>query len=192
VVVTSIHTRSGLDAARQLRTVMHGRVVLPGDDDYAQTRQIWNGAVEHQPALIAVCETPADVQAAVRTARQHDLPLSVRGGGHDWAGRALRHDGLVIDMSHMRRVDVDPLTSVATIEGGTTGIDATSVTVPYGLVAATGNCGAVGMVGLTTGGGYGPLTSRYGLAADNLLAAEVVLADGRLVHCDEHNNPDLF
>jgi FAD/FMN-containing dehydrogenase len=192
VSVTNIHTGSELDAARQLRAAMHGKVVLRGDDEYAQTRQIWNGAVEHQPALIAVCETPADVQAAVRTARQHDLPLSVRGGGHDWAGRALRHNGLVIDMSHMRRVDVDPLASVATIEGGATGIDVTSVTVPYGLVAATGNCGAVGMVGLTTGGGYSPLTSRYGLAADNLLAADVVLADGRLVHCDEHNNPDLF
>jgi FAD/FMN-containing dehydrogenase len=171
---------------------MQGRVVLRGDDDYAQTRQIWNGAVEHQPAMIAVCETPADVQAAVRTARQHDLPLSVRGGGHDWAGRALRHNGLVIDMSHIRRVDVDPVASVATIGGGATGIDVTSTTVPYGLVAATGNCGAVGMVGLTTGGGYGPLISRYGLASDNLLAAEVVLADGRLVHCDDHNNPDLF
>jgi FAD/FMN-containing dehydrogenase len=192
VSLTGIHTESGLDAGRQLRAVMHGRVVLRGDDDYPQTRQIWNGAVEHQPALIAVCETPADVQAAVRTARQHDLPPSVRGGGHDWAGRALRHNGLVIDMSHMRRVDVDPEASVATIEGGATGIDVTSVTVPYGLVAATGNCGAVGMVGLTTGGGYGPLTSRYGLASDNLLAAEVVLADGCLVHCDDDNNPDLF
>jgi FAD/FMN-containing dehydrogenase len=192
VSVANIHTGSGLDAARQLRAVMQGKVVLRGDDDYAQTRQIWNGAVEHQPALIAVCETPSDVQAAVRTARQHDLPISVRGGGHDWAGRALRHNGLVIDMSHMRRVDVDPLASVATIEGGTTGIDVTSVTVPYGLVAATGNCGAVGMVGLTTGGGYGPLTPRYGLALDDLLAAEVVLPDGKIVHCDERENPDLF
>ena len=190
--VTNIHTGSELDAARQLRAVMHGKVVLRGDDDYAQTRQIWNGAVHHQPALIAVCETPADVQAAVRTARQHDLPFSVRGGGHDWAGRALRHNGLVIDVSHMRRVDVDPVASVATIEGGATGIDVTSATVSYGLVAATGNCGAVGMVGLTTGGGYGPLTSRYGLASDNLLAAEVVLADGGLVHCDDQSNPDLF
>lgn len=142
--------------------------------------------------MIAVCETPADVQAAVRTARQHDLPLSVRGGGHDWAGRALRHNGLVIDMSHMRRADVDPEASVATIVGGVTGIDVTSVTVPHGLVAATGTCGTVGMAGLTTGGGYGPLTPRYGLALDNLLAAEVVLADGQLVHCDDHNNPDLF
>jgi FAD/FMN-containing dehydrogenase len=192
VSVTNIHTGSELDAARQLRGVMQGRIVLQGDDDYAQTRQIWNGAVEHQPALIAVCETTADVQSAVRTALQYDLPLSVRGGGHDWVGRALRHNGLVIDMSHMRRVDVDAVASVATIEGGATGIDVTSVTVPYGLVAATGNCGTVGMVGLTTGGGYGPLTPRYGLALDNLLGADVVLADGLLLHCDERENPDLF
>ena len=178
--------------ARELRAVMQGRVVLPGDDDCAQTRQIWNGAVQHQPALIAVCETSDDVQAAVRSARQHDLPLSVRGGGHDWAGRALRHNGLVIDLSHMRRVDVDPVASVAMIQGGATGVDVISATVPHGLVAATGSCGAVGMVGLTTGGGYGPLTSRYGLALDNLLAADVVLADGRLVHCDDRDNPDLF
>jgi FAD/FMN-containing dehydrogenase len=139
-----------------------------------------------------VCETSADVRAAVRSAREHGFPLSVRGGGHDWAGRSLRQGGLVIDLSHMRRVDVDPGASIATIQGGATAVDVSSAVVPHGLVAATGNCGSVGMVGLTTGGGYGPLTSRYGLALDNLLAAEVVLADGRLVHSDEHQNPDLF
>jgi FAD/FMN-containing dehydrogenase len=171
---------------------MQGRIVLQGEDDYVQTRQIWNGAVENEPALFAVCETSADVQAAVRTAREHGFPLSVRGGGHDWAGRSLRHGGLVIDLSQMQRVDVDPETSVAIIQGGATAIDVTSAAVPNGLVAATGNCGTVGMVGLTTGGGYGSLTSRYGLALDNLLGAEVVLADGRLVHCDEHENSDLF
>jgi len=93
----------------------------------------------------------------------------------------LRHNGLVIDLSHMRRVDVDPVASVATIQGGATAVDVTSAATPHGLVAATGNCGTVGMVGLTTGGGYGPLTPSYGLTLDNLLSAEVVLADGRLV-----------
>src|SRR5262249_28784305 len=161
-------TTSDLAAAGELRTVMHGKVVLRGDDDYASTRQIWNGAVRHQPALFAVCETTADVQAAVRTARFHGLSLSVRGGGHDWGGRALRHDGLVIDLSHMRSVEIDTERASATIQGGATAIDVISVAAPYGLVAATGNCGTVGMVGLTTGGGYGPLTPRYGLALDNL------------------------
>jgi FAD/FMN-containing dehydrogenase len=192
VSVGTLSNASELAAARELRTLMEGRVVLRGDDDYARTRQIWNGAVQHQPALFAVCETSNDVQAAVRSARFHGLSLSVRGGGHDWAGRALRHDGLVIDLSRMTQVEVDLEQSVATIQGGATAADVISATSPYGLVAATGNCGTVGMVGLTLGGGYGPLTSRYGLALDNLLGAEVVLADGRLIKCDDDNNPDLF
>jgi FAD/FMN-containing dehydrogenase len=171
---------------------MQGRVVLRADDDYARTRQIWNGAVEHQPALIAVCETSAEVQAVVRSAREHGFPLSVRGGGHDWAGRAIRDGAFVVDLSRMRRVDVDPGASVATIQGGANAVDVISAVMPQGLVAATGNCGTVGMVGLTLGGGYGPLTPRYGLALDNLLGAEVVLADGRLVNSDEHENSDLF
>lgn len=190
--VTKIHAGSELAAARELRTAMQGRVVLHGDDDYARTRQIWNGGVQNQPVLFAVCETSADIQAAVRFAREHGFPLSVRGGGHDWAGRAIRHGGLVIDLSHMKRVDVDNEASVAMIQGGTTAVDVTSAAAPYGLVAATGNCGTVGIVGLTLGGGYGPLTPRYGLALDNLLGAEVVLADARLVYCDERENPDLF
>jgi len=190
--VTNMHSISELTAARELRTVMQGNVVLRGDDDYVLTRQIWNGAVEHKPALFAVCKTSGDVQAAVRSARQHGFFLSVRGGGHDWAGRALRHNGLVIDLSHMRGVALDTKGSVATIEGGATAVDVITAAAPHGLVAATGNCGAVGMVGLTTGGGYGPLTPRYGLALDNLLGAEVVLADGRLVHCNEYENPELF
>src|SRR5215469_5422242 len=105
MAVTNMHSISELTVARELRNVMQGNVVLRGDDDYVQTRQIWNGAVEHQPALFAVCETSADVRAAVRSAREHGLPLSVRGGGHDWAGRALCHDGLVIDLSRMKQVE---------------------------------------------------------------------------------------
>jgi FAD/FMN-containing dehydrogenase len=95
------NTASELTAARELRAMMQGRVVLRGDGDYARTRQIWNRAVENQPALLAVCETSADVQAAVRVARCHSLPFSVRGGGHHWAGLALCPDGLVIDLSRM-------------------------------------------------------------------------------------------
>lgn len=190
--VSNISNISESTAAVELRRAMQGRVVSQGDDDYVQTRQIWNGAVRHQPALFAVCETPADVQAALRSAREHEFPLSVRGAGHDWAGRALRHNGLVIDVSQMKGVVVDGDASVATIQGGATGADVIAAAAPHGLVAATGNCSAVGMVGLTTGGGYGPLTSRYGLALDNLLGAEVVLADGRIVHCDDRENPDLF
>jgi len=192
MTVTNLQTSSELTVAHELRAMMQGKVVLHGDDDYARRRHIWNGAVEHQPAIFAVCETAADVQAAVRSARAYGLPLSVRGGGHDWAGRSLRDGGLVIDLSHMRGVDVDVDESVATIQGGATAVDVISASEPQGFVAATGNCGTVGIVGLTLGGGYGPLTPRYGLALDNLLGAEVVLADGRLVRCDDSQNPQLF
>jgi FAD/FMN-containing dehydrogenase len=179
-------------AARELRAMMQGRVVLRGDGDYARTRQIWNRAVENQPALLAVCETSADVQAAVRMARRYNLPLSVRGGGHDWAGRALCSDGLVIDLTRMREVVMDPRSRVAIVSGGASAKDVAAGAGAHGLVAALGNCGAVGMAGLTMVGGYGPLNGLYGLAADNLLGAEVVLADGRRVTTGPDEEPELF
>jgi hypothetical protein len=123
---------------------------------------------------------PEDVQAAVRAARSHGLPLSVRGGGHDWAGRALRHDGLVIDLSVMRKVTVDAAAKVATVAGGATAADVTAAISEHGLAAVTGNVGAVGIAGLGSS------------ALDNLLGAEVVLADGRLVTADASQNTDLF
>jgi FAD/FMN-containing dehydrogenase len=188
MTVTNANTVSELTVARELRTMMQGRVVLRGDDDYALTRQIWNRAVENQPVLLAVCETPADVQAAVRAARRYQLPLSVRGGGHDWAGRALCGDGLVIDLTGMREVSVDTRSRVATVAGGASNKDVAAAAGARGLVAALGNCGAVGMAGLTLGGGYGSLTGLCGLAADNQLGAEVVLADGvRLYRCFWHS-----
>jgi hypothetical protein len=171
---------------------MQGRVVLRGDDDYARTRKIWNSAVENQPALFAVCETSADVQTAVRVARRNGLPFSVRGGGHDWAGRALCADGLVIDLSRMRQVVVDPDSRVATVAGGASNKDVAVAAGSHGLLAALGNCGAVGIAGLALGGGYGPFNGLYGLAADNLLGAEVVLADGRLVRIGPDEEPELF
>jgi FAD/FMN-containing dehydrogenase len=190
--VISKSTNPHSAAARELRTKMQGRVVSRGDDDYARTRQIWNGAVENQPALFAVCETSADVQAAVRSARQHGIALSVRGGGHGWAGSALCPDGLVIDLSRMRQVTVDPHSRTAIVSGGATAKDVAVAADAHGLVAALGNCGAVGMAGLTLGGGYGPLNGRCGLAADNLLTAEVVLANGRRVTAGPDEEPDLL
>jgi FAD/FMN-containing dehydrogenase len=179
-------------AARELRNTMWGQVVSWGDDDYARTRQIWNRAVESQPALLVLCETSADVQAAVRSARRHVIPLSVRGGGHDWAGRALCPNGLVIDLSGMRQVIVDPNSRTAIVSGGAQVKDVAAAAAAHGLVAALGNCGEVGMAGLTLGGGYGPLNGRHGLAADNLLGAEMVLADGRCVMTGPDEEPDLF
>jgi FAD/FMN-containing dehydrogenase len=166
------------------------RVRVPFSPDDAPS--MWNAAVDHRPALIVRAQSPRDVQEAVRVARECGLPLSVLGGGHDWAGRALRDGGLVIDLSGMRKVMVDAWQQVAMVAGGATAADVMAATAPYGLVAAAGNCGGVGMTGLTLGGGYGPLNGRFGLASDNLLGAEVVLADGRIVTADATHEPELF
>ncbi|MEA3073709.1 MAG: hypothetical protein QOD29_5155, partial [Alphaproteobacteria bacterium] len=154
--------------------------------------RVWNGAARRRPAIVAFCKQPEDVQAAVRAARRHGLPLSVRGGGHDWAGRALRDGGLVIDLAGMRDVTVDPRALVATVAGGALAKDVAAAAGAHDLVAALGNCGTVGMAGLTLGGGYGPLSGNCGLAADNLLGAEMVLADGRRVTTGPDAEPDLF
>lgn len=158
----------------------------------APTAPLWNAAVTARPKLLVRCTSTADVQAAVRTAREQGLPLTVRGGGHDWAGRAVADGGLTVDLTPMRQVDVDPATAVATVAGGATAADVAAVAHRAGLVAVTGTAGSVGMVGLTTGGGYGPLSGRFGLAADNLLSAEVVLADGTLVVADDEHHRDLL
>ncbi|HEY8015429.1 MAG TPA: FAD-binding oxidoreductase, partial [Dongiaceae bacterium] len=192
MTVMNLMTGTWLSAADELGRSMPGKVAPPGDDAYAHARQIWNGAVDHRPALFAFCETAEDVQSALQIARVHGLPLSVRGGGHDWAGRALRPDGLVLDLSGMRRVTIDAEARVATVEGGATAGDVIAAAAPHGLAAVTGSAGAVGMAGLTLGGGYGPLSARYGLALDNLLSVELVLADGRLVTADAATNPELF
>jgi len=126
-------------------------VALPGHELYDEGSRVWNGAVRRHPAIVAFCKQPEDVQAAVRAARRHGLPLSVRGGGHDWAGRALCDDGLVIDLTGMRDVAVDPRALVATVAGGARAKDVAAAAGAHGLVAALGNCGTVGMAGLTLG-----------------------------------------
>lgn len=179
-------------AADELRATVSGGVALPSDEAYADACRIWNGAVQRRPAMIAFCTRPDDVAAAVRVARRHSLPLSVRGGGHDWAGRALCDGGIVVDLTGMRGVTVDPQARVATVAGGARIKDLVAAAAGHGLVAVTGNCGAVGMASLTLGGGYGLLSGLHGLAVDNLLGAEVVLADGRRVVAGPDEEPDLF
>jgi FAD/FMN-containing dehydrogenase len=178
--------------ADELQAAISGRVALPGHELYDEGCRVWNRAIHHRPAMVAFCKRPEDVQAAVRAARRHGLPLSVRGGGHDWAGRALRDSGIVIDLTGMRNVAVDPRSLVATVAGGALAKDVAAAAGPHSLVAALGNCGTVGMGGLTLGGGYGPLNGTCGLAADNLLGAEIVLADGRLLTTAPHAEPDLY
>ena len=141
-------------------------------------------------ALLCIAEVQ-DIQLAIAAARPAGLSLSVRGGGHDWAGRALC-DGIVLDLSAMREVVVSPDRRSARVSGGARALDLLATTDPLGLAAVTGSCSAVGMAGLTLGGGYGPLIGRYGLALDNLLSADVVLADGRVVTAERGREEDLF
>ena len=185
---TNTH-RSAMD---ELRATVSGGAAAPSDGAFAQACQLWNGAVQHRPAMIAFCRCAEDVTAAVRFARRHRLALSVRGGGHDWAGRAVRPDGMVVDLAGMREVVVDERARVATVAGGALIKDLVDAAANHGLVAASGSCNGVGMAGLTLGGGYGLLNGSYGLAADNLLSAEVVLADGRRVMAGPDEAPDLF
>src|ERR1700754_496541 len=181
-----------LMVAEELRDEMQGRVLVRDDDGYAEAGSIWNGAITAQPALFALCETAADVQAAVRSATRNNVPLSVRGGGHDWAGRSQRHNGMVIDLTRMRRVEVDAANRVATVAGGAQAGDLTKAAAEHGLAAVTGILGQVGLTGLTLGGGYGVMSTRHGLAVDHVLGAEILLADGQLVTADETQNPDLY
>ena len=166
-------------ALRRVEAQLVGRVSLPGGNGYTAATAIWPKPVGPMPRAVVHCRTTEDVQLSIAIARDCGLPLSVRGGGHDWAGRALCA-GVVIDLSGMNGVSVDADHRSAIISGGARAVDVAAVTDPLHVAAATGACSAVGMTGLTLGGGYGPLIGRFGLALDNLVAAEVVLADGHL------------
>ena len=143
------------------------------------------------PLAIIHCHTPHDVQLAIRAARNSGLPISVRGGGHDWAGRALC-GGVVIDLQKMNRVVLSSDHRTAQISGGARAMDVLAVSDPFGIAVVAGSVGSVGMAGLTLGGGYGALIGRFGLALDNMLAAEVVLANGQIVVADSHNEVELL
>ncbi|MEU5582717.1 FAD-binding oxidoreductase [Streptomyces huasconensis] len=176
----------------ELRSHVPAGRVLTNGPEYIRAAALFNAAVDVRPSVIVRCATTADVQAGVRASRHHGVPLSVRGGGHDFWGRAFRPGGLVLDLTDMREVQVDVDHRFATVGGGALSSDVVSAAERVGLTAVTGTAGAVGMVGLTLGGGYGPLLGRFGLAADNLLGAEMVLADGSRVYTDAEHHPDLF
>jgi FAD/FMN-containing dehydrogenase len=164
----------------------------PGSTGYAQAIRLWNGAVDRKPALVTACSNTNDVRTALLAARAAGLPVSVRNGGQDWVGRALRDGGLVLDLTPMRQCSVDVEVLEATVSGGVTVADLNDAAGRHGLAAVIGNDGAVSMAGLLLGGGYGPLTTRFGLASDNLISAELVLADGSIASCDATHSRDLF
>jgi FAD/FMN-containing dehydrogenase len=169
-----------------------GELLLPTSPGYHTARRIWNGAIDRHPACIARCTGVADVVAAVRFARERDLEIAVRGGGHNVAGTAVCDDGIVIDLSAMRAVWVDPAGRTAGVQGGALWGDVDRETQAHGLATTGGIVGHTGVAGLTLGGGLGFLMRKHGLTIDNLLAAEVVTAEGGIVRASADSHPDLF
>src|SRR5512145_3158672 len=169
-----------------------GRLIGPSDKDYDEARALYNGMIDKRPKLIARCVDAADVIAAVNYARDHKLLLAIRGGGHSGPGLGSCDGGLVIDLSQMRSVRVDPLTRTVRVDPGCTAVDLDHATHAFGLAVPLGIVGSTGVAGLTLGGGTGYLTRKHGLTVDNLLEADVVLADGSVVTASEGQHPDLF
>ncbi len=176
----------------ELTNVLTGEVLLPGDHAYEGARKIWNATVDKRPSVIVRCSTTSDVVRAVNFARESGFTLAVRGGGHNIAGSALCDDGMVIDLSRMRAVHVNPDTRRATIEGGGTLADLDAATQVYGLATPVGINSTTGIGGLTLGGGFGWLSRKYGLTIDNLESALVVTAAGQVVRASVTENLDLF
>lgn len=170
----------------------HGAVLRPGDDGFDAARHVWNGMIDKTPALIARCAGVGDVIAAVNFAREQQLLVAVRGGGHNVTGNAVCDRGLVIDLSQMNSIHVDPTGRTARAEGGATWGDLDREAQVFGLATTGGVISSTGVGGLTLGGGVGWLVRKHGLACDNLLSADVVTADGRLVTASATENADLF
>jgi FAD/FMN-containing dehydrogenase len=175
-----------------LATILRGPLIEPGDTRYDQARAVYNGMIDRRPAAVARCSDVADVMAAVRFAGERELTVSVRGGGHNAAGLGVWDDALVIDLSAMRGVIVHPSAKTARVEGGAVWGDVDHAAGGFGLATPSGFISTTGVGGLTLGGGIGYLSRRYGLTIDNLLEADVVLADGSFVTASRDSHPDLF
>jgi FAD/FMN-containing dehydrogenase len=176
----------------QLRERLVGTLLAPGDAGYDSARKVWNGMIDKRPALIAQCRGAKDVAACVRLAREHDLPLSVRGGGHNFAGKAVLDDGLMIDLSAMKDNAIDPVRRLARASTGLKLGEFDRQTQEHGLATPLGIASTTGISGLTLGGGYGWLVGMYGLACDNVSWIELVTADGEILECDADHHADLF
>ncbi len=176
----------------ELRARFAGAVVAPGDASYDEVRRVHNGLVDKHPALIVRCSGAVDVVAAVRLGRDAGLEISVRGGGHNVAGKAVTDGGLMIDLSLLRQIEVDPERRTITAGGGVTWEELNHAAHAHGLATTGGLVSTTGIAGLTLGGGIGWLLGKHGLAIDNLLSAEVVLASGEVVQASDESEPDLF
>jgi UDP-N-acetylenolpyruvoylglucosamine reductase len=175
-----------------LREQLRGATLQPHDAGYGPARRVWNAAIRRRPGAIAICADAEDIALAVRIAADHQVPVTVRGGGHNVAGRALADGALLLDLSQMRNVDLYVDRGMASVQGGAIWHDVDVATAKQGLATTGGLVSVTGVGGLTLGGGIGWLMRRYGLACDNLLAAGVVLADGRFVRASAEEHADLF
>ena len=187
-----VMTQTTVEAIGQLRAVMEGPVIEPGDPGFEAGRRVWNGGIDRRPAVIARCASAADVAAAVTYAREHGLEVSVRGGAHNPAGTAVCDGGLMIDLSLLNHVGVDPDARRATVGGGALLADVDAAAQAHGLAVPAGLVSHTGVGGLTLGGGMGWLTRKFGLSIDNLVSAEVVTADGQVRRACAGEHPDLF
>ena len=179
-------------AVEDFRAGLHGESLRPGDDGYDDARRIWNAMIDKRPSLIARCSGPADVIASVNFARENNLLISVRGGGHNFPGNSVCNDGLMIDLSPMTGVRVDPAARTVRAQGGTKWKAFDHETQAFGLAAPGGTDFDTGIAGLTLGGGIGWLSGSYGLSCDNLVSADVITADGHSLTASADENPDLL
>lgn len=185
-------TSMNIGVINDFKTKLRGTLLQPGDTGYDEARQIWNAMIDRRPGLIVRCRGTSDVRVAVRFAREHDIRLAVRGGGHNIAGNALCDDGMVIDLSGMRAVHVDREGKKAFVQGGATLGDFDHEAQSHGLATPLGLNSTTGVGGLTLGGGFGWLSRKYGLTVDNLLSADIVTADGDLLRARAEQCSDLF
>jgi FAD/FMN-containing dehydrogenase len=187
-----VATILGEGTLEELRQAIRGEVVTPGDPGYDAARSIWNGMIDRRPRLIIRCSGVGDVVSAIQFARSQDVEVAVRGGGHSLPGFSTVDDGLVIDLRAMNGIQIDPDARRVVVQGGATWGEVDHDTQAFGLAVTGGLVSTTGVAGFTLGGGIGWLMRRYGLACDNLVAVDLVTADGRLVHASESEHPELL
>ena len=176
----------------EIKSLIRGGILVPGDPGYEESRQVWNAMIDRRPSMIVQCAAADDVPAAIAFARRNQLEISIRGGGHNIAGSSLSDNGLVIDFSKMKSVRVDVKKRRAYVEPGATLADLDEATMAHGLATPVGINSTTGIAGLTLGGGFGWLTRKYGMTIDNLISVDLVTADGKKIRANENENANLF